>query len=887
MGQTVNLKAKGVFSLSNSLSAVPEGALRDANNVVIDRDDLIESRRGFKEYGEVDSSATTIRRIIPYQDALIAHYGSALKRDEGAGVFTAYSGTFAEPATGYRVRDVQSNDNLYLTTAAGIQKLDVINGTWRAAGVPRPLDGVSSLTGGSGFLTNNTNVAYRTTLHYTDTNDNEIVSAPSQRLVVVNTAGGTRDVTSTWYLPDGMTTAYTLRTYRSEITASILDDPSDELQLVAEQALTSTDVSNGYVTVPDSTPDTLRGAFLYTSPSQPGLGIADQNDQPPFAHDVCLYKGHVLYANVRSKHRLSLLLIGAGAGSLTYVADNVATTNASPIVTSVASTTNLHVGMKVKAAAGIPSTARILTIDGANQITMTVNATATGARDVEFQDIVTVNAVEYFAASATVLADHEFLATIAGTPAENIEATALSLVFAVNQDPTNTTIYAFYTSGFEDIPGSIDFEERTIGGSAFTASSTSGDSFNPQISTAISSSNSAAENTVMASKFGQPEAVPLKNKYPAGAKPIRRILALRDSVIILSEDQIFKLVGDSNDNFVVDVVDTTTKLKGPETAVVFNDAVHCFSDQGVVKITEGNTPNILSRPIEDELQRVSSDLFADFENIAFGVGYETARRYILHIPNAADDDRPTKACVYNAFTGGWTFWDVEYTAGVVDPANDKLHYGEYDSAAVFQERKNFTRTDYADREFAVTIASSSGTTVTVASTSNVEVGYLLVQSSRESIVTRVTDATHLVVADTLTWTAGAATVYEPIDWFVDWVPNTAGNPGVTKHYSEVGVIFRDAQIAECDVSFSNNFFPTYESVTVEPLDLSGAWGQFGWGDGEWGRPDRGEQIIRTYVPLEKQRCHWLNVRLSGSEPFSNFKLAGLSIHFEEMSSRFT
>lgn len=886
MGQTVNLKARGVFTLQNSMSAVPEGALRNASNVVIDRDDLVESRRGFKEYGVLDGSSAAIRRIIPYQGALLGHHGSTLERDEGAGVFSAYSGTFAEPAAGFRVRDVQSNDNLYLTTAAGVKKLDVVNGTWREAGVPRPLDSTFTLIGGSGFLTNNTNVAYRFTLHYTDTNENEIVSAPSQRLVVVNTAGGTRDVTLVCYLPDGMTTSYTLRTYRSEITSGILEDPSDDLQLVAEQVLTSTDVSNGYVTVVDSTPDTLRGAFLYTSPSQPGLGIADQNDQPPFAHDICLYKGHVLYANVRSKHRLSLLLIGAGSGSLTYVTDNVATTNGSPIVTSVASTTDLHVGMKVKAAAGIPSTARILTIDGANQVTMTQNATATGARDVEFQDLVTVGGVEYFAASATSLPNHEFEAEIGGTPAENIETTALSLVFAVNQDPTNTAIYAFYSSGFEDIPGSIDFEERTIGGATFTASSTAGDSFNPQISTAVSSSNSAAENTVMAAKFGQPEAVPLKNKFPAGSAPIKRILALREGAFILS-DKIYKLVGDSVDTFSVVNVDTTAKLVAPETAVVFNDSIFCFSDQGVIKINEGGGVNVISRPIEDELQRVSSDLFTTFEDIAFAVPYETARRYILFVPVEVGDERPTKACVYNAFTGGWTFWEIEKTSGVVNPADDKMYLGDYERAAIFQERKTFTRSDYADREFSVTIASSSGTTVTVASTSNVEVGYLLVQSSRESIVTEVTDATHLEVADSFTWTAGAAIAYEPIDWLVEWVPNTGGNPGIMKHFSEAGVIFRDAQMAECDISFSTNFFPAFESVTIEPVDLSGAWGMFAWGEGEWGRPNRGEQIIRTYVPLERQRCHWLNVRLSGSEPFSTFKLAGLSIHFEEMSSRFT
>jgi hypothetical protein len=884
MGQTLNLKLKGLYTLANHMSEVPEGALAEADNIVIDRDSIAESRRGFKEYGDALVGApTAIRRIIPYQDALIGHYGSVLRRDEGAGVWNTYTGTFAEPDTGYRVRDAQSNKNLYITTAAGVKQLDAIDGTWKAAGVPRPLDGVGATTGASGFLATDASVAYRSVLVYTDANENEHPSAPSQRVVAVNVSGGDRNIALTFYLPSGLSTSYTLRVYRSPASADALTDPSDELQQVQEFPLTSTNLSNGYVSFTDDTPETLRGAFLYTSPSQ-GRGIAEQNDQPPFALDLCLYKGHMLYANIRSKHRLSETLLGAGEGGLTWIADNVATTNGSAIVTSVASTTFLHVGMKVKAAAGIPSTARILTIDSATQITMTVNATATGARDVEFQDIVTVDGMEFYAASATSIVNREFEAEVADTPATNIESTALSLVFVVNQYTSNSTVYAYYTSGFDDIPGLVDFEERTIGGAGFSVSSTAGDSFNPTLTTARASSNNAAENTIMSSKFQQPEAVPLENKFPAGSAPIRRILALRDAAYALS-DKIYKLIGTDVSNFQIEQVDTTAKLVGPETAVVFNDAIFCFSDQGVIKIG-GDSVQVVSRPIEDELQRVSSDLFTSFEDQAFGVAYETARRFYLHIPTDTTDARPTQAFLYNAFTGGWTRMPREQTCGLVNPADDKLYYGDYDRAILVQERKSYARTDYADREFAVTVVSSTGTTVTLSDTSNVLAGYLLVQSSRESFVTEVVNATTLTVADTLSWAAGAATAYEPIDWTVTWVPNTAGNPGIMKQFPECGAIFRDASFEDCQLGFSNDFFPEFEDVTIEAKDQGGAWGVFPWGESEWGRPVRGEQIVRTYVPRDYQRCHWLNVRLSGSEVFSNFKLAGLSMIYDEMSSRF-
>ena len=40
MSQELKLRIRGLFSHSNDLSAVPDGALSKADNIVIDRDDL-------------------------------------------------------------------------------------------------------------------------------------------------------------------------------------------------------------------------------------------------------------------------------------------------------------------------------------------------------------------------------------------------------------------------------------------------------------------------------------------------------------------------------------------------------------------------------------------------------------------------------------------------------------------------------------------------------------------------------------------------------------------------------------------------------------------------------------------------------------------------------
>jgi hypothetical protein len=723
-------------------------------------------------------------------------------------------------------------------------------------------------------------------LYRTDANEREIRSAPSSRLVVANANPDPADVEITWYLPAGLDTDTYYRLYRSAATEALLDSPSDELQLVQQGRLTSTDLSNGYVVIPDTTPDSLRGEALYTNQSQEG--IANANDLAPQAKDVCLFKDVLFYANIAGRQRLELTLTGAGEESFGWIADNVSTTNASAVVTSVASTTNLRVGMRVKAASGIAGTARILSIDGANQITMTENASASGARDVEFQDVITIAGEEYYAASATDLAAHEFEATIDDTPSVNIDLTARSLVFAVNQNPDQSELYAFYTSSFEEIPGAMLFEHREAAGDSFSAFSTGGTAFSPELPDEagdVMSTGDVDPSGVAFSKAGEHQAVPLKNKLSGIEGTILRVLALRTGVFVFTTTGIFRIGGTDEASFAVEPFDKSTRLLGPDTAAVLNDSIFAYTNQGVVRVLDGSVP-VLSTPIEGELQRVSSDLFPQFAEIAFAVGYESARRYVLFVPDETDDERPALAWSYNLFTSSWTRWRLaDRTAGFVNPTDDRLYLADYTRGEVQRERKDFARTDYADREFAVEVVSSDGTEVEVSSAADVAVGQLLVQGYRESLVESI-DGTTLTVAGELPWVAGAAAVHEPIETVVEWNLDAAGAPDLFKHYSSVGLVLADCDVGDLTLSFASDLSPNYDDVTVHTADSLGAWGAAPWGEVPWGVPLRGEQIVRTLVPMAKRRCHWLRVRVTGAEPFSSFGLAGLCRWFGVQSERF-
>lgn len=124
-------------------------------------------------------------------------------------------------------------------------------------------------------------------------------------------ASVTLDIT----IPTEITSNYLFQLYRSSIASatgvSVLDDisPNDELQLVYEAYPTAPELSARRMIIPDLTPDEFRGANLYTNAST-GEGILQSNDVPPFALDINRFKNVVFYANTRTRHRLTMSLLG-------------------------------------------------------------------------------------------------------------------------------------------------------------------------------------------------------------------------------------------------------------------------------------------------------------------------------------------------------------------------------------------------------------------------------------------------------------------------------------------------------------------------------------------------------------------------------------------------
>ena len=892
MPQQLDLKARGLQTNPNPIGSVPPGALEVAKNVNIDQDNVISNRRGFKTFGTAIgiSDSQTINSLHTFKDRLLTHWHQTLSYDsDGSGAWTNYTDPIAPPTGEQKIRSVGASGNFYFTTDAGIGKLDALAGTPGSAGIPKALGGTIALIGSTGFFTTANQVGYRVVWGFEDANGNLLLGAPSERLTIANTTGSSEQVRLTISIPANITASFFYQVYRTGLSGGAAVTANDEMQLVAEKYPTASEITAKSFQFDDNTSDSLRGATLYTSPSQ--QGIAQSNERPPMATDLTSYKGHVFYFNTTSRQRLIYTIIAVNTGNLGYYA-GVTVSGVSGDNLTVSSADNLAIGQLVVAASGItiPADTTVTNIVGT---TITLSATPSGSTGVaNFHDRVTVAGTDYFAYSSTSVSDDYFEVPTSGTLAENIEVAAKSLIRVINESTSNTSVYGYYLSSVDDLPGKILIEERTLGGSVFYGTSSKGGSISPEwanTGTSAPSSNERSKNRVYISKPQQPEAVPILNYIDLGSadKEILRGIALRDSCFVFKEDGIFRITGESINSFQATLFDNTAVLKVKDSATELNNQIFCFSDQGVVAVSDGGV-QVLSRPIEEDLKKLQSANYPNFGTASFGIGYESERKYIFYTVTNTGDTKGTQAFIYNVFTDSWTTWTGTRTCGIVNPVDDKLYLGSGDIASkyVYQERKAYDIFDNADEEFAVTISSiTSSTIVVVASASDLVVGQTLAQSaSKKGVITEIVGTT-ITLDRSVSFTAAAATAYNPIATQVKYTPAHGGNPGILKHFSELIMFFREADFKTIDLKVNSNFSLTEVSTSLGPIG-GGDWGGYPWGSQPWGDSPVNLQPIRTYIPLGSQRANWISLKIQHEEALTKFALAGFSLWLNGMSSRF-
>jgi len=831
--ELLSLEFKGLFTYPNQFGNAPAGSFSVAENCALDEPGVIDCRRGKYVYSTIAAAVQGLTFDTIGGRTVVHASNNKIYVDNGSGTFTATAGTYTVPDTTdveSRVRSININNNLYMTTGAGVYKLQNALSSPVAAGAPAGLGGSGATTGASGFMANNVNVAYRVVWLYIDTNDNLIQGAPSDRIVVSNLSGGTRDVSLTFLVPTTVSTNWTYRVYRSNQSANATSEPDDQMQLVNNDNPSAGQITARSITITDSQPDALRGETLYTTTQ----GIQNSNYQPPFCHDIALFKGSTFYSNCSLKQTFFMTLISGGL---------------------------LQNGDTIKFYRGATL---LFTITGA-----AVENTSTGT----------------------------FLVATGGTPTQNITLTAQSIVKVVNLYAANIYFDAFYSSGYSESPGKMTIIDRSFNTNPFSVNcSRAGNVFTPSLpATGITDGNTSSANNnphyLYFSKFQQPEAVPLANTLAVGssAYPILRIISLRDSLMILKTDGVYRITGTNTSTFTVVPVDVQLRISSANSAVALNNSVYVMTEQGPVTIQDNGAIQLIGIPIQHDLTSLSTSNFPGFKGATWGMSYPSEFKYILYTVSDESDSTATVAYVYNYVTQNWATDTQAFTAGYINPVDGKFYGSQYNAAGanIYVERKTLTDLDYAHEEYPVNVVSYSGYNVTLTSTDGIGLGMTLGQAGIFSYITDVDHDTNVVtVSDLFNWALGAAKVYKPIVMQFTLNPVHGGDPTCFKQFSEMSVVTLASTLSNLSIKFTNDVQQTQTIVPMIKQPEGGPWGVGAWGVGPYGGVSApGYLRSRLLVPATVQKANWMIINITIAQAFKRVRFSGLQIVARKISVR--
>lgn len=826
----VQLANKGLYTFSNQLSEVPPGAMSVADNIDIDRPGIAETRRGFDFYGNQLPSAA-IKGFV-YDNTLLWYLeNGSLVHDTGSGVWGTYSGSYF-PITGSFINTTQSSGNFYWTTNNGVYKLDSLTSVPILAGVPAALDLQGAVSGSGNVILNSSQVGYQVLFGYTDANDNLELGAPSEFLFVSNSAGSTQNVSLTITIPNGLSTNDFVQIYRTANTNSLSVPPGNNFQLAIEHQLTSGEIAAKSLTITDTVPDSLLGAFIYTADGQPS---PYPNSQPPLALDIATFQGMTFYANFSTIQTADITL------------DSVGSPNG---------------------------------IQSGDTVTLTDQGSLT--------------AYIYTGGSTNVAATRHFKVDTSGSIAQNIDATARNLVAMINQDPSNTLFYAQYITGESILPGAITLVAQNLQQGAFFVNSSRQTCWTPQIPATgqtYLSGNNAQPDGLLVSKVNQPEAVPflfnLRLQTGGTNTVIFRIVALQDAVYAFTSSGIYRITGNDPTTLQTLLFDSSAFLKGLDTPGVLNNSIYYFSTQGICSVSSGGN-QIMSRNIERDLLALSQ--LTTFTSLAFGVSYESDRAYFLFTPAASDTSQVTQEYRYNWITQTFTLWTRACTAGIVNRGVDLLYVADA-SGNIFQERKSFTNADYADEHYNVTITATNTTlnTLSLSDSTNVIIGDVIQQTVGASQFTSQVTGNNLLtgvvdVVDADGFAAGAAIDYRSIATSITYAPIHGGFSEYVKKYTVWNFYFSNADFNSIAVSMSTDFYPQAETVDLVPISFGG-WGTLPWGTFNWGVSDIPQQIIPTWPTRNTNYGHWVILSLNLTQAFTALALDGVAATFDITSTR--
>lgn len=735
---------------------------------------------------------------------------------------------------------------------------------------------------------------------------------------------------------DSVTPQPFVQIYRTSQTTDADATPTADFKLVTERSLTSTEIANGFGSFDDGIDDILLGSELYTNPNS-REGELQANSRPPLCDDMALYKEHIFYAATTSRHLINLDVIDSttmidgdyidvetvGTDFRRYVG-RTGTGNQTAKSESVAGTTTIVVtysghGYAIGDTVFVSDitgtlTEGLYTLTAVTASTFTfVAATGETASELWFQgDTTSLSGTDYpmFTLDISSL-----------SLAVRIRNTAQGIVKAINRDSLST-VYAQYTSGISGTPGTMRIFAKDFGGAirirAITTAAGSG--FSPALGTAFAntvSTNDSQQNAVYIAKTSEPEAVPLVNFLLIGARnaPILRIATLRDSLIVVKTDGVFRLTGDSVGSFISTALDTTVICVAASSVATINNQVIMLSNQGFCLITESSV-QIISRDIEDIIQPIVG--LDDIETATSAVSFETERIYLVSTLQPSGSGSPTITYAYNILNSSWTSWDEVFAQGTIS-LGDKLHTITLGNV-INRQRKEQTKLDFSGQNYDIQVtAVVSSTTLTITSSLIApEVDWVIVNNNVINRITSVVDlggnsynvtfsnTTTLGVTDLgwgldpwgeFAWGNEVPIMYAGFETRIKMVPFHGGLVGRFKQFSQMQLHQRGAALSGLSITFGGPQSATSAVVdwtSVENTSDSGwglgFWGEFGWGNEEGIAILTGTQpgaIVRVYIPIRQQRSTFIQPILEHNRAAEEINLQAMSFAVRAFQERVT
>jgi len=933
--QTIN-GSPGLVTSANPALASP-GSLKRSSGCIIKRTGVVEKLRPWRQYS---AHATNGVGVYTGTDIMLGVGDRLILCDdtgtvawcEGAALVGAFgaitSPTFARyDNDAYGFREMYAGGNAYYTNETdSLAKQDTAGGNFYRAGVPRALDPQLTLVASGTLLAVNQIAAYRVCFTYKDANGNLTIGPPSGRVLV--TATGAQNVSLACFIPAfiygaaaAVAITYRIQVYRADIVTTT---PTDEMQLVYDGALTAADIANKYTTIVDFTPDALKGPTLYTSPSQETLIGA--SEAPPPARDVCMFKGRSWFANTRQKHRATLQMIGLPQRYTIASIANVGGNSWKYTFSGSPDLTNIPVdGTAELTALGCTAGANdgnfpITALVAATSITVTNAAGVAQAAPAGYAMAtrLTIAGTNYYASlNAESVANKRYLVgnvDPAYTQAQ-IQSAAASLIRVVNQTVA-ATVVMYNASGDDDAAGQMSIEEKSIGGSAFTAFA-AGDVYSTRWAPTITSTfpltslNDAKANRLHYSKRDKAESCPLGQFFDLGAadKRILRLAPLREALLVFKEDGMWRVTADGVATPAFAPFDLTQIILSTKLATTLHNKCYAITTRGAWEFTE-STSRYIGDPVANKISRFTDSPL----NYQYGATDETSAGLdasASESDNAAyfslSDGTGLLALAYNATNGTWTEQDttdggvtgqVVFSSGATCARRGARFNLERDTSDVYMEDQyidtalggypefydgdsgpayQLTGQPLPGHKYLIDISAVGATdiTATIRAGPAFRVGNLVRENNGGTALYRITAINGAVLTlaqfvsgtGSMLFTAASDTyhyVQQPMQ--VEWNEFTAGDDADGKRWAAAIVVLDPVSTATADSCTISTYTDTDSTLqaTTAPPDA---------GDG-----------VEVWIPASQQFARELSVRFEHSNPGEYVLIRGIGLTVEEVAA---